>query len=141
MSAGDLRAAAAENKTGLGAADDRSHRGSSGLRRHAAFPSDGAIAVCAVAGDALVDCRIVVARGAAAVPDFERAPRRMAGTDQLQPLFVATVVCVWHASPGLVFCLFRAGAGLRFLLPGGTADVAVAGSQKEGAGDRGCSGF
>ena len=75
------------------------------------------------------DCGTAAACGAEAVLDFECAAGGVAGEDQLQPLFVAAVVCVWDAFAAVVFRVGCGGAGQRFLLFGGAADVAGAGEE------------
>src|SRR4029077_13067994 len=142
--AGNFRGPAAEDQRVVGAGDDRAGGAGSGVCRRFAFSHHGSVAVWVVASDASLHRWTSAACGAEAVLDFERAAGGVAGADQLQPLFVAAVVCVRRSSPAVVFRVVGGGAGECVLLFGRAADVAGAGEEgcgAEGGGRVGCRGL
>jgi len=101
----------------------------SGVHGRAEVPCDSHSVIWVVAGDACLDCWIAFSCGAAALPGFEFRSRGLVGEDELQPVFVAAVVCVWGAAEALVFSDFGDWGGSRVVLPIGAADDTDAGAE------------
>src|SRR5271166_4375449 len=107
----DFCAAIAEDQRGLGIGDGVAGGAGSNLCGRVAFSHHCFAVICIVAFDAFVDCRADVACGGESSPGFECETSGLAGQDQLQPLLVAAVVCVWERSSALVFCGVCGGTG------------------------------
>src|ERR1017187_7414337 len=140
LPAGDFRETDAEDPCGVGTGDDCAGGAGSGVSGRVAVSHHFGSAVCAVAGDASLDCGTAAARSAEAILDFERSACGLVGADQLQPLLVAAVVCVRRASPAVVFRIVCDRAGQRFVLLCGTANAAGARADKRCSEEGECIG-